>query len=319
MYQSYPIAARDPGERFEFFQDIVERVFCPMQIEASRAVRDCFRARLEATDLGSVQVVRVSTSPVMVQRRAHDIARIADPPYLVKFQLAGESLWTQRGRQVHARPGDFVICSTAEPYSLCFRGEYEMPVLVVPQSIMRRLTPDPDQFLGVRMAGEDADCGLLSSFVAQVVARMSRLPEAIVRRAEANILDLLGAVLSARSRPGTLTRAQQLAQMKTYVRNHLQDRRLGPALIATAFGVSTRYVHALFETEGITLGRYIRTLRVAACRAALEAAGPGRVSLTDIALSWGFYDLSHMTRCFRDEFGAPPRRFLLQSREAGSR
>lgn len=318
MYQSYPITTQQPGERFEFFRGVVDRVFCPMHIEASRNVRGDFRANIEAADLGSVQVVRVSTSPLLVQRRACDIARIADPPYLVKFQLRGESLWTQRGRQVHSRPGDFVICSTAEPYSLCFRGDYEMPVLVVPQSIMRRLTPDPDQFLGMRMSGEDADCGLLSSFVAQVVTRMSRLPEPIIRRAEANVLDLLGAVLSARARPGTLTRAQQLAQMKAYVRDHLQDRRLGPKLIATAFGVSTRYVHAIFETEGITLGRFIRTLRVAACRAALEAAGPRRVSLTDVALSWGFYDLSHMTRCFREEYGAPPRRFLLQSRD-GSR
>lgn len=319
MYQAYPIAMRQPGERFEYFRGVADHVFCPMHIETSRAVRGDFHACLDAVDLGSVQLVRVSTSPLLVQRRICDIARIPDPPYLVKFQRRGESLWTQRGRQVHVWPGDFVICSTAEPYSLCFRGDYEMPVLVVPQSIMRRLTPDPDQFLGMRMSGEEADCGLLSSFVAQVVARMSRLPEPIIRRAEANVLDLLGAVLNVRARRGTLTRAQQLAQMQAYVRDHLQDRRLGPKLIATAFGVSTRYVHAIFETEGITLGRFIRTLRVAACRSSLEAPGAERVSLTDVALSWGFYDLSHMTRCFREAYGAPPRRFLRQSRDDGSR
>ena len=60
----------------------------------------------------------------------------------------GESLWSQRGRDVHVRPGDFVVCSTAEPYALRFRGPYDMPVLVIPQSTMRQLTPDPDQFLG---------------------------------------------------------------------------------------------------------------------------------------------------------------------------
>ncbi len=315
MYQSYPITSRRQRERFEFFQGIVDDVFCPMQIETDRQVRADFDATLEAADLGNVHVVRVTTSPLVVRRRAQDIARISDPPYLIKFQMKGESLWRQRGRQVHARPGDFIVCSTSEPYSLAFKGYYEMPVLVLSQSIMRRLTPDPDQFLGVRLCGDDADCGLLSSFVGQVVARMSRLPEHMAGRVENNILDLLGGVLGARAQRGALTRAQQLAQIKAYIADHLHERSLGPASIAHGFGVSTRHIHSIFEAEGITIGRYIRLLRVAACRKALESEDSRRRSLTDIALSWGFYDLSHMIRCFRTQYGEPPGRYLLQRRE----
>lgn len=316
MYRSYPIAAHHPRERFEYFKGLVDTVFCPMQLETHRCERAAFEARLEAADLGGVQLVHVSTSPVRVARRPQDIAHIDEPPYLVKFQLKGESLWSQRGRQVHARPGDFIICSTAEPYSLCFRGDYAMPVLVLSQATMRRLTPDPEQFLGMRMPGEEADCGLLTSFVGQVVARMNALSEQMVTRVEANILDLLGGVLSARAHRGPVPRAQQLAQIKAYIADHLQDRRLGPALLAQAFGVSTRYVHALFENEGVTVGRYIRSLRVAACRRALEQAGSAQQrSLTELALEWGFYDLSHMTRCFRAEYGEPPGQYLLRLRE----
>ena len=315
MYQSYPIAARRPHERFDAFRQIVDSVFCPMQIEPDRAARGCFDATIEAANLGNVHVVRVSTSPLAVRRRPQDIARIADPPYLVKFQLTGESFWSQRGREVHARPGDFIVCSTAEPYSLTFKGPYEMPVLVVPRSVMCRLTPDPDRFLGVRMSGEDADCGLLSSFVGQVVARMNKLPEQMARRIEGNVLDLLGGVLSARAHRRSMTRSQQLAQIKAYIADHLRDHRLTPAVIAHAFGVSTRHVHALFEPEGTRVGWYLRSLRVAGCRRTLESTVSAQWSLTDIALSWGFYDLSHMTRCFREEFGAPPGRYLLQIRE----
>jgi len=90
---------------------------------------------------------------------------------------------------------------------------------------MRALTPNPDQFLGVRMAGDDADCGLLSSFVAQVVARMSRLREPMISRVEANILDLLGGVLGARAAAGVVSTTQQLGQIKGYIERHLHDRR----------------------------------------------------------------------------------------------
>lgn len=314
MYQSYAIADCRPRERFDSFRALVNDVFCPMEIDSQRMVRDAFEARVDAVDLGNVKLVRVSTNPLQVRRRPQDIAHISASPYLVKFQLKGESLWSQRGRQVHARPGDFVIASTAEPYSLTFCGDYEMPVMVVPEAIMRRLTPDPDQFLGQRMAAEEADCGLLSSFVAQVVARMNQLSEPMVRRIEANVLDLLGAVLSARAKPGSLTREQLLAQVKVYIQEHMHDRGLGPATIAAAFGISTRSVHMLFETEPMTVGRYIRAQRIAACRRTLESQELARASLTDVALQWGFYDLSHMTRCFRDEYGEPPRRYLLLKR-----
>jgi AraC-like DNA-binding protein len=305
------MAARQPRERFDLFKGLVDELFCPMETDAPRAVRESFDARLDAASLGVVQLVRVATSQISVRRRAEDIARIADPPYLVKFQLKGESLWSQRGREVHLKSGDFVICSTAEPYCLSFSGEYEMPVLVVAESTMRRLTSNPDQFLGRRMSGDEADCGLLSSFVAQIAARMHKLPELMVHRVEANVLDLLGGVLSVRAHHGAMSREQLLAQIRVYIQDHLHDRNLGPATIASAFGISTRLVHTLFQAEPLTVGCYIRKLRVASCRRALESADPARISLTDLALQWGFYDLSHMTRCFRDEYGEPPRRFLL--------
>jgi AraC-like DNA-binding protein len=314
MYQRYPIALRQRHERFDLFQGLVTQLFCPMHIDTARGTRDSFSANLETLALESTQIVQVSTSALVVRRRSQDIARIDDPPYLVKFQMKGESLWSQRGREVHLKPGDFVIGSTAEPYSLTVKSYYEMPVLVVARSVMHRLTPEPDRFLGVKLSGEDADCGLLSSFVGQAVARMSQLSGHMARRVEVNILDLLGGVLSERAQRGPMTRAQQLAQIKQYVADRLHDRELTPASIAAYFGLSTRSVHAIFECEELSIGKYIRKLRVAGCRKAVESAEPGHWSLTDLALVWGFYDLSHMTRCFRAEYGAPPGQFVPRSR-----
>ena len=135
----------------------------------------------------------------------------------------------------------------------------------------------------------------------------------MIQRVEANILDLLGGVLSARAKQGVLTTGQQLSRIKAYIQEHLHDRRLGPAIVASAFGVSTRYVHTLFEGEPLTVGRYIRSLRVHACRRALESQARSDASLTDVALNLGFYDLSHMSRCFREEFGTSPGEFRAQA------
>lgn len=309
MHQSFALTTVAPHERFDYFAHLVDEVFCPMRCEP-RGDTEKFSARLETTDLGSMALARVSTSPVIVTRRFSDVARIPDPPYLVKFQLSGESRWSQRGREVHLRPGDFVIASTAEPYRLEFIGPYDMPVLAVPGIVMRELTMDPERFLGRRMPAEDACCGLLSSFVAGVVSRLARLPPQMAERVETNILDLLGGVLKSHDESAAISsRDHQIQQMKRFVSRTLRDRNLGPEMIAQAFGVSTRYVHKLFAGEALTLNRHIRAERLEACRRMLADPAFAGVSITEIALHWGFYDLPHMSRCFRNAFGVAPREF----------
>ena len=310
MYQAFPLTEVPQREKFEHFSGLVDEVFCPMHCQPNFASTASFDARIEAMDLGNIKLARVTTTPLVVRRRKQDIGRMCDAPYLIKFQLQGEAFWSQRNKDVHLRPGDFVICSTSEPYALRFDGPYQMPVLAVAEQVMRRLTPDPDQFLGRRMPRDDAACGLLSSFVAQVVQRMPTLPESMIARVETNILDLLGGVLSSHAATNAqthLSREQHISNIRGFVRDNLRNRRLGPAMLAQAFGVSTRYVHKIFAEESLTLNRYIQSMRLDACYQSLIDPKFAHFSITDIALYWGFYDLPHMTRCFKKTYGATPK------------
>ena len=315
MYDAYSTAAQPRRERFDFFQDVVGRVFCPMSVSVSQAGAVHFAGAVSVAALSSgSRMALVATSPCTVRRRSEDIARISAPDYLIKFQLRGHSVWTQRDREVHLSPGDFVIASTAEPYSLKLIDDYSMPVLALTERVMRDLTHDPDQFLGVRMSGEDADCGLLSSFVGEVVARMNRLDDAMLARSEANIMDLLRGILVARAKKRCKTPSEHRRAIEAFIRSRITDRRLGPAMIAAEFGITPRYAHTLFSDGTETIGGYIRALRLNSCREALENSAGTDQSLTDFALSWGFYDLSHMSRCFRAAFDLTPSEVREQAR-----
>ncbi|MEX2496130.1 MAG: helix-turn-helix domain-containing protein [Woeseia sp.] len=314
MYQSFPIGTIPQEERFDYFLSVIDEVFCPMHC-APGGRADRFVATLDATELGGLQLARISTSPVAVSRRPRDIARLQDPPYLLKFQIRGEARWSQRGREVHLRPGDFVIASTAEPYRLDLFVPHEMLVLAVPGTTMRRLARDPEQFLGRRMPAEDAACGLLSSFVGQAARRLPRLPQAMVERVQTNVLDLLGGVLDTHGNsPADRSREALLCRIGHFITQNLRLRDLGPEMIAQTFGISTRYVHKLFANEKQTVTRLIRTERLEACRRALSDPACAATSITDIALQWGFYDLPHMTRCFREAYGMTPKEFRRTKR-----
>lgn len=318
MYRSFPLDGVRREERFDYFLSVIDEVFCPMHCVPIAGARS-FAATLEAAELGDLRLARIGASPVAVTRRARDIARIQDPPYLLKFQTRGEARWSQRGREVHLKPGDFVIASTAEPYRLDVPMHHEMLVLGIPGTVMRELAPHPEQFLGRRMPAEDAACGLLSAFVMEAARRFPDLPEEMAARLRANVLDLLGGVLDARaSRPPQRSKAAQIRRIKQFIALNLKLRHLGPESIAQSFGISTRYVHKLFADEEQTVTGYIRRLRLEACARALADPAHARTSITDIALQWGFYDLPHMTRCFREAYGVAPREFRRASGGPGS-
>jgi AraC-like DNA-binding protein len=84
--------------------------------------------------------------------------------------------------------------------------------------------------------------------------------------------------------------------------------------VAQALGVSPRYVQMLFAEEATTPSTYIleRRLERAAERLGREGL---RQTITEIAFSVGFNDLSYFCRAFRKRFGAAPRDY----RAAGGR
>jgi AraC-like DNA-binding protein len=67
----------------------------------------------------------------------------------------------------------------------------------------------------------------------------------------------------------------------------------------------------LFQSETMSLSKYIQYQRLEACRRALRHPDYRQRSTTDIALQWGFSDVSHFHRCFKASYGVTPRQYKL--------
>lgn len=116
----------------------------------------------------------------------------------------------------------------------------------------------------------------------------------LARRLEANVIDLLATTLGyaqeARKRDmlSAGVKCEYIHRIKHFIRRNLDDDRLGPDWIASAHQISTRYLHMLFEGESMSISRYIQSLRLEACRAALADAAFERYSVSEIAYRFGF-------------------------------
>jgi AraC-like DNA-binding protein len=98
-----------------------------------------------------------------------------------------------------------------------------------------------------------------------------------------------------------------MVRTKDHIDRRLSDPTLGPAEIAAAVNISTRYLHKLFETEPRSVSLYVRNQRLERCRRELLDPQPADQPIATIAFRWGFGDLSGFNRAFKAAFGVTPR------------
>jgi AraC-like DNA-binding protein len=95
-------------------------------------------------------------------------------------------------------------------------------------------------------------------------------------------------------------------RLKAIIENRLHDPDLKPAAAAADTGISVRYANALLANENTSLERYIMLRRLERCHQTLVSPVHSSRTITEIAYSCGFSDLSHFTRRFKEQFGCTP-------------
>ena len=101
-------------------------------------------------------------------------------------------------------------------------------------------------------------------------------------------------------------RAARLQAIKADITSHLVDETLTLAAVAARHGVTPRYVHKLFEDEGVTYTRFVLQHRLDRALRMLRDQRCAARRISDIAYDVGFGDLSYFNRAFRRRYDATP-------------
>lgn len=290
------------------FHDAISTHFCPMEFNQ---LTDDFNSQVQAKNFMQTNLTSISTrSRFNVVRNQSHIHNLSQTTYLVKFQLKGKTILTQRDKSALLKPGDFIVCCTSEPYELQIEDNNLQAVLSVPEKTMQDVFEDVDNFLGVKMPYEKAPHSILSNVVKGVTEHQEHLAPQLMQRLEANILDLLGTSLYAESNhfshESTCSKQSQIEEIKRIIKLNLDNPNLSIEFITQQMDISTRYLHMIFKSEGISVSRYIMQQRLSACAKALTHPDYQHHSSTDIAMQWCFSDSSHFNRCFKACYGLTP-------------
>ncbi len=308
------------GGRLESWSEVLAATHLAFDVQPTEATPTDFQAAVTRRRFSDLTLVDCASMPFRGHRPSGVIDGTRaqhDQENILGFQFVGRGVEMVRegSRALALQAGDVVLWDGLQPTDIEIVEPFHKRTLIFPR----------DRVLGVcpRLAEQDAfphlegngPARLLVRYMNALVQELPRL-DACARAAAADAaLELLrGAVEPTLPTSRSGTRAAMRAEIRRYVRAHLQDPSLGPGSIARAYAMSVRALHALFEDSDESVAGLVRAERLARCMDDLRRPNGGAV--TEIAFRWGFSDAAHFSRRFKRTFGVTPSEVRHQARPA---
>lgn len=302
--------AVDPADSVDFWKAAISQTY----VELGCSVPDGpgrINGRIDAADIASLGLSRVTGTAQNVVRTPASIARTSDDFFLVSVQTAGSGLVVQDDRTALLNPGDFALYDSTRPYQLLFENPFEQYVLMLPGATLRTLVRDTASLTARAVPGRHGAGKLLVTMVRSIMedGDMSAASAAAVSQGVEYILVAGLVELTGVDKPAPHTAAQRLGEIKQAMIARLADPELSVASVASTLHLSLSTVHRAFASEPCTPSEWIWIQRLEAVERALRNPAYSNVTLGAIAAMWGFTDPAHFSRAFRARYGCSPRDF----------
>jgi AraC-like DNA-binding protein len=258
-----------------------------------------------AADLGdAVGQVRVGCLTIFERPGGADWMKLpsAGEDTIAVLLAKDEVTFEQAGSVLKLLGGEWAICSPSRPAVL--RSGSSVRIVVIPRVALGESESHILCTLRDSFSRDEPVNRVTFSLLWSLCEEASRLAsgngddlaQAAIRILKNAVLDRIG---QRRSHKDVLLR-----RVKEYVEWHLRDSDLSLGRVARALNCTERSVHRAFHGHGETFARYVLRLRLERCRQALSER---HRSVTEIAFSYGFVNLAHFSRAYKEMFGHSPR------------
>jgi AraC family transcriptional regulator, positive regulator of tynA and feaB len=299
------------NRQFAAWQTALDESYLPWDLQKPASSR--FQAEIDMRDIGGVRLLHCISDPCSGRRTQQEISQGAEAYYGLLLVYDGFETVTCHDRDIHLDHCHGILWDSTRPISFRFSEKLKKVTLLVPQSLLKARFPDTDRFVGESIDMSSGLGAVTASYMISLAKEAASLENSRGRSLVDMSLELIATCLEAKiPRPVTKARNDLLGQVREYIDQNLENPDLGPSLVASAFGISNRYLHLMFEDEGTTVSNSILMKRLEKCRRELVHSGQARKNITDIAFEWGFNDSAHFCHVFKKVFGVSPREYQKQ-------
>ncbi|MEU3844394.1 helix-turn-helix domain-containing protein [Streptomyces sp. NPDC028635] len=290
------------GDRLDRWRAALGTALLPM------AVTPCgsgpLAGRITGGRLGHLRVCSLRADGQRLSRRVPGEALVG-----LVVLTAGTATLLQDGRHASAGAGDMLVYDTARPYTLDFPGRFACHVVHLPRRGLDVSDDDLRHLTATAISGSDGIGAILGPFLLRLLDSAGSYGPAVAARLAAGVEDLFGTLVAERGPLGGADRGrgELVLRIRAHIDRHLEDPALTPETVAAAHHISVRYLHRLFEDEGITVARLVQRRRLEECARELARQGGAAPAVAAVAHRWGFVNAAHFSRAFRRMYGHSPR------------
>jgi AraC-like DNA-binding protein len=304
------VSTRDvpDSERTAYWREVFARQMCHLEFEPLSDGPLDVDATLLA--LPGLSVGWCLSTMAARWSRTADLVKDGDDAFALIVPLAGTVNRSQRGQELDAKPGEGVCILHSEPGGIQFRQLDDIAVMI-PRAALAPLVPDLEE-AATRLVMQTNDAlRLLKLYLTAWRENFTFSDPALCRLAVTHVYDLVAMALGATRDAAAVAhgrgmRAARLKAVKADIGANLATHGLSVAAVAHRQRVTPRYIHMLFEREGITFSQFVLAERLAHAHRLLKDPRHAHQSIGAIAYATGFDDLSHFNHAFRRRYAATP-------------
>jgi len=270
-----------------------------------------FDGHMASERAGDVILTKLEANRHRVVRTA-GMVRASEAGYLkIVAPMHGRAGVEQMGRQAWVSPGGWTIYDTTGCYAVDNPERVEHLIVMLPKALIVERGLQLDTLMARHVGGASGISRVALATMRSTWQELPSMSAAAAHGAGELIAQLVRLSLIELAGQGTaLTQREALKdRIRAYVAVNLRDPALSIEQIAQALNCSKRHLHNAFAGGDDTLASYILRLRLQACVREIQQSGPNSRGITGIALSWGFNNLSHFSRVFREHTGQSPSEF----------
>lgn len=256
MHLQFNTADKPASERSHYWREVVASTYFPLELRFRD--RDRFGGQIALWQLGAVSLTRNTSEALSYRRLRQHIEGENEEHFLVTVPALSDIAFSQCGRDVRCRPGNFLLERSHEPYEFSHEEANDLWVLKVPAHALSGRIRAPDRFCSLQLDATNGVGGLFSDMLHLVPSRFDNLSIEARAAVGRQLVDLVALAIrddgQALVSGASSVREAHLTRIERHMRDHLADPDLSPEKIAQACGISTRYLHELFRDTDRTVG-----------------------------------------------------------------
>jgi AraC-like DNA-binding protein len=265
---------------------------------------------IEVFTYGRASILRAQMTGVHLSRSARQVRSSPADVLAIAVQERSTARHEMYGRQRAVAPRDLMVNDMNSPYRYAWPGRGSSRALYVPLADLN-LPTDVVRAASTRLPASPV-YPLLRTCIDQMTDAGDRLS------ADPGTAESVGAVAIDVAR-ALLTSAYDieygrgpmadvlLPRIRGYVRRHLGEPDLSPAMIAAAHDISVRRLFTICAAADFSIEQWIISSRLEGIRDELARPESRHRSVAEISRRWGLTNPSYVSRRFRATFGMSPR------------